>query len=101
MRFFLCLMCVCHTRVCVQHSHCRVFYCLSSALLSRSLRTLHGNDLSTIPEGSFNHLTSLSHLCVCMCVCVCMCMCLYACVLIVCVCVCMCVCMCVCVCVCV
>uniref|UniRef100_A0A6Q2WUL9 Slit homolog 3 (Drosophila) n=1 Tax=Esox lucius TaxID=8010 RepID=A0A6Q2WUL9_ESOLU len=24
--------------------------------------TLHGNDLSTIPEGAFNHLTSLSHL---------------------------------------
>uniref|UniRef100_A0A672MSB6 Slit homolog 3 protein-like n=1 Tax=Sinocyclocheilus grahami TaxID=75366 RepID=A0A672MSB6_SINGR len=29
----------------------------------RSLRlTLHGNDLSTIPEGAFSHLTSLSHL---------------------------------------
>uniref|UniRef100_A0A674MXI3 Slit homolog 3 (Drosophila) n=1 Tax=Takifugu rubripes TaxID=31033 RepID=A0A674MXI3_TAKRU len=26
------------------------------------LLTLHGNDLSTIPEGAFNHLTSLSHL---------------------------------------
>uniref|UniRef100_A0A6Q2X3N3 Slit homolog 3 (Drosophila) n=1 Tax=Esox lucius TaxID=8010 RepID=A0A6Q2X3N3_ESOLU len=25
-------------------------------------QTLHGNDLSTIPEGAFNHLTSLSHL---------------------------------------
>ncbi|MEQ2256364.1 Slit 3 protein, partial [Ilyodon furcidens] len=24
--------------------------------------TLHGNDLSTIPEGAFSHLTSLSHL---------------------------------------
>uniref|UniRef100_A0A665WD44 Slit homolog 3 (Drosophila) n=1 Tax=Echeneis naucrates TaxID=173247 RepID=A0A665WD44_ECHNA len=29
---------------------------------SLSTRTLHGNDLSTIPEGAFNHLTSLSHL---------------------------------------
>uniref|UniRef100_A0A669DBV8 Slit homolog 3 (Drosophila) n=1 Tax=Oreochromis niloticus TaxID=8128 RepID=A0A669DBV8_ORENI len=29
----------------------------------KSLRlTLHGNDLSTIPEGAFNHLSSLSHL---------------------------------------
>uniref|UniRef100_A0AAQ4QCP9 Slit homolog 3 (Drosophila) n=1 Tax=Gasterosteus aculeatus aculeatus TaxID=481459 RepID=A0AAQ4QCP9_GASAC len=29
----------------------------------KSLRlTLHGNDLSTVPEGAFNHLTALSHL---------------------------------------
>ncbi|KAK7922042.1 hypothetical protein WMY93_008944 [Mugilogobius chulae] len=33
-----------------------------AAALSHLLRTLHGNDLSTIPEGAFNHLTSLSHL---------------------------------------
>lgn len=26
------------------------------------LRTLHGNDISSVPEGSFNDLTSLSHL---------------------------------------
>uniref|UniRef100_A0AAY4ELC3 Slit homolog 3 (Drosophila) n=1 Tax=Denticeps clupeoides TaxID=299321 RepID=A0AAY4ELC3_9TELE len=31
-------------------------------LHSLRLLTLHGNDLSTIPEGAFNHLTSLSHL---------------------------------------
>uniref|UniRef100_A0A8C7ZC76 Slit homolog 3 (Drosophila) n=1 Tax=Oryzias sinensis TaxID=183150 RepID=A0A8C7ZC76_9TELE len=31
-------------------------------LKSLRLLTLHGNDLSTIPEGAFNHLTSLSHL---------------------------------------
>ncbi|TRY65093.1 hypothetical protein DNTS_026850 [Danionella cerebrum] len=30
--------------------------------LTKQSRTLHGNDLSTIPEGAFNHLTSLSHL---------------------------------------
>ncbi|KAJ3587211.1 hypothetical protein NHX12_010809 [Muraenolepis orangiensis] len=31
-------------------------------LKSLRLLTLHGNDLSTIPEGAFNHLSSLSHL---------------------------------------
>ncbi|CDQ94594.1 unnamed protein product, partial [Oncorhynchus mykiss] len=35
---------------------------LTLFLFSISFRTLHGNDLSTIPEGAFNHLTSLSHL---------------------------------------
>uniref|UniRef100_A0A4W5NH50 Slit homolog 3 (Drosophila) n=1 Tax=Hucho hucho TaxID=62062 RepID=A0A4W5NH50_9TELE len=35
---------------------------LTLFLFSISFRTLHGNDLSTIQEGAFNHLTSLSHL---------------------------------------
>lgn len=30
-------------------------------ILPLVFRSLHGNDISTIPEGSFNDLTSLSH----------------------------------------
>uniref|UniRef100_A0A669BXZ7 Slit homolog 3 (Drosophila) n=1 Tax=Oreochromis niloticus TaxID=8128 RepID=A0A669BXZ7_ORENI len=37
-------------------------YMLLFCSLFLSSRTLHGNDLSTIPEGAFNHLSSLSHL---------------------------------------
>lgn len=31
-------------------------------LLFLPSRTLHGNDISSVPEGSFNDLVSLSHL---------------------------------------
>uniref|UniRef100_A0A7N8X7A4 Slit homolog 3 (Drosophila) n=1 Tax=Mastacembelus armatus TaxID=205130 RepID=A0A7N8X7A4_9TELE len=40
----------------------KFMYTLVLLSVSRFSRTLHGNDLSTIPEGAFNHLTSLSHL---------------------------------------
>ena len=46
-------MCLC---VCV-----RVCVCVSGVCVSRSL---HGNDISMIPEGAFKDLSSLSHLCV-------------------------------------
>lgn len=34
---------------------------LNEEILPLVFRSLHGNDISTIPEGSFNDLTSLSH----------------------------------------
>lgn len=34
---------------------------LNEKILPLVFSSLHGNDISTIPEGSFNDLTSLSH----------------------------------------
>lgn len=38
------------------------FLCLCVVLFVFFLRSLHGNDISVVPEGAFNDLSALSHL---------------------------------------
>lgn len=39
-----------------------IFLCIDIIVFLFSLRSLHGNDISVVPEGAFNDLSALSHL---------------------------------------